>query len=406
MPRWALLFGLVQIAGLSGVAAAQTVDQQRCFGQDIDLSIAGCTAVIQSGQQMQQDLARAFARRGWAYANKGQHDNAIEDEDQAIRLSPDDAFAFHTRGAAYFEKGQYDSAIEDFDQAIKLKPDDAAAFADRGAAYFEKGQYDRAIEDYKRALALDPRNEAARWGVPLAYRSQAIERAPNPAPAFAFRGELYAQSGQTDRAFADYNQAIKLDPHHARGFVDRGTLYTKTGQYERAIQDYDEAVRLSPNNASAFSARSEAFRALGQQAQADEDFAKAKQLSQERADDISRRTSLLDKLFPFLMILGFISPVISIAAALIFYAVHCHRIEPERRVRAVTYILWLIAGGGIAGFFGWIFGLSAACSSPQSSNLCGFWGFFVTGPLSFSLAIFFVGLALFLVRPSQSRGRM
>ena len=178
---------------------------------------------------------------------------------------------------------------------------------------------------------------------------------------------------------------------------DRATSWPQTGRTSDPPRPPGGAGRHRPSPCG----RS----ALGQQAQADEDFAKAKQLSQEHTDDISRRTSLLDKLFPFLMILGFISPVISIVAALIFYAVHRHRVEPERRVRAVTYILWLIAGGGIAGFFGWIFGLSAACSSPQSSNLCGLWGFFVTGPLSFSLAIFFVGLALFLVRPSQSRGR-
>jgi hypothetical protein len=102
------------------------------------------------------------------------------------------------------------------------------------------------------------------------------------------------------------------------------------------------------------------------------------------------------------MNIGFISPFVSIILAFVFFIIHCNRIEPERRISAVAYALSVIICGGIGGCAGLIFGIQQACSTPTSSNLCGLWGFFVTGPISFALAIFIVGLALFLVRPRQS----
>src|ERR1700730_18054663 len=102
--RWALLFVLRHIAGFSGAAAAQTLNQRRCAAPDPDLSISGCTAMIQSGHEPRQNLAIAFYNRGNSHRSKGQPDRAIEDYDQAILLNPIYALAFRNRGAAYLGK--------------------------------------------------------------------------------------------------------------------------------------------------------------------------------------------------------------------------------------------------------------------------------------------------------------
>jgi tetratricopeptide (TPR) repeat protein len=85
--RWTALLVLIHIIGLSGAGTAQTRDQQRCSAPDPDLSISACTAMIQSGRETRQDLAQAFFFRGIAYFHKGESDRAIQDFDQAIRLS-------------------------------------------------------------------------------------------------------------------------------------------------------------------------------------------------------------------------------------------------------------------------------------------------------------------------------
>lgn len=88
---------------------AQTQQQLNwCSGKDgatPDLEVEGCTAVIQSGKFTGKNLAAVFSNRGGAYENKGQHDRAIQDFDQAIRLNPNDAIAFYNRAIAKDEKG-------------------------------------------------------------------------------------------------------------------------------------------------------------------------------------------------------------------------------------------------------------------------------------------------------------
>jgi hypothetical protein len=111
-------------------------------------------------------------------------------------------------------------------------------------------------------------------------------------------------------------------------------------------------------------------------------------------------SGMMDKLFPVLMLLGLISLLAAISSTFLFYGHHRDRVERERRVPTVLYVLVVIVFGLIAGFFGLFFGIDLACSSPKSSNLCGLWGFFVTGPFSCALVIFLVGLAVSLVRPA------
>src|SRR5271169_1644783 len=96
--------------GMAVAAAGQTRDENwtKCKADDPDISIAGCTALIQSGQESTADQASAHYNRGIAHSDKHQPDLALQDLDDAIRLKPDFASALNSRGNAYDAKGQYD----------------------------------------------------------------------------------------------------------------------------------------------------------------------------------------------------------------------------------------------------------------------------------------------------------
>ena len=204
-------------------AASQTRDQNwaRCEDNNPDLSIGGCTAVIQAGGETDENLASAFFNRGLAYRRQGQNDLAIANYNEAIRLKPDDADAFVNRGYAYIGKGQYALAIADDNEAIRLKPDNADAFANRGSVYFGKGQYDLAIMDYDKALSIRP---------------DAID--------FFNRGNAYCGKSQYDLANADYNEAIRLKPDFADAFYNRGGAKQKLGDVAGGAADIAQAKAL------------------------------------------------------------------------------------------------------------------------------------------------------------------
>ncbi len=72
------------------------------------------------GQRRRPQCADAYFQRGFAYEKKGDHDKAIVDLTEAIRLNPNGAMAYHNRGVAYSANGDTSRADADFAKAKEL----------------------------------------------------------------------------------------------------------------------------------------------------------------------------------------------------------------------------------------------------------------------------------------------
>ena len=203
--RLAFILTGVVLAGAS--ASAQTPQERAwCEGEDavtIDQRIEGCSAVIKAARNKGDKLAEAFNNRGISYRLKGEHDRAIQDYNQAIRINAKFAAAYNNRGIAYDRKGDYDRAIADYTQSIVLGAGDAAAYNGRGNAYFNKGDYDRALADFSEAIKLD-----LKYALP-----------------YNGRGNVLAGKGDLDHAIADYTQSIALGPNDPMAYNGRGNAY-------------------------------------------------------------------------------------------------------------------------------------------------------------------------------------
>ena len=73
---------------------------------------------------------------------------------QPGRAQPDHAEAYNNRGVAKNMLGQHDDAITDFDEAIRLSPNLAEAYTCRGIAKAASGLKDEAQKDFEIALEL------------------------------------------------------------------------------------------------------------------------------------------------------------------------------------------------------------------------------------------------------------
>jgi tetratricopeptide (TPR) repeat protein len=100
-----------------------------------------------------------YCSRGASFAANGEHDKAIGDFTEAIRLSPDDSVAYRGRGYSYATKGDYDKAVADYTETIRLNPKDADAhhwlawlWATCPEAKFRDGK--KAVEYAKKACEL------------------------------------------------------------------------------------------------------------------------------------------------------------------------------------------------------------------------------------------------------------
>ena len=152
-----------------------------CYKGEYDAAIADYTEAI----GLHRTFANAYVNRGNAYCSKRDYHRAIADHTEAIRLQPRDpqpyreraeayralgdednagnderkmsACDYSVRGEAHLEKGEVEEAIATQTEAIRLDPS-AERYAARARAFLAKRDYGRAIADYSEAIRLDPRD--------------------------------------------------------------------------------------------------------------------------------------------------------------------------------------------------------------------------------------------------------
>jgi tetratricopeptide (TPR) repeat protein len=233
---------LAGCAGAAGAGADQCrIVQSRCDGSTWadqcggrsgtapEARIAGCTALIGSGDESDIDLVGDYVSRGNAHADRQDFDEAIADYGEALKRNPTRAIVYYDRGAAWRMKGDYDKAIADYDRAIALDPRYEDAFVNRGVAYARKGDADRAISEFTTALMLDGGDVAA-------YRN---------------RADAYVDKGDLALAREDYDEAIRRAPGDPDAYRGRGYLHFYAGEFAAAADDLARVLAAEPDDSYA-----------------------------------------------------------------------------------------------------------------------------------------------------------
>jgi len=107
-------------------------------------------------------LADEHLRIGNIYYEMRLLDEAIEEYQKALRLSPNFADIITHLGIALRDKGNYDEAIEQFNRAKVSNPRYIPARLHLGITYYSQGFYGLAEEEWREALVFDPKNSAVR----------------------------------------------------------------------------------------------------------------------------------------------------------------------------------------------------------------------------------------------------
>lgn len=113
---------------------------------------------------------------------------------------------------------------------IEKYPDNAFAYYWRGDIYYKSRDYVKALIDF----------------------DEAIKRDTTKPDFFNGRGNVYRDRNEYDAAIADYTRCLKTDPGFSIAYNNLGILYTHKGNYKEAVVNYNKSIELSPSFTDAY----------------------------------------------------------------------------------------------------------------------------------------------------------
>jgi tetratricopeptide (TPR) repeat protein len=140
---------------------------------------------------------------------------------------------YNNRGAAHMQIGDHEKALDDLSEAIRLDKRYVLARKNRARDLAALGRYAEAILD---ANVL-------------------IQLAPGTADHYVLRADFHERNNALEDAIADYNEAIKRQAGIAQHYHDRGRLLGQLSRHEGALVDLSRAIQLNPRNPMFYFAR-------------------------------------------------------------------------------------------------------------------------------------------------------
>lgn len=100
---------------------------------------------------------------------KGKGEDAVSLATKAVEAAPKNPGPRHMRGQIYAALRQHERAIADFSEALKLDPSAVGIYQARGAEHFRLGHIGESIADWDKFIAAHPEQEAHHWQRGIAY---------------------------------------------------------------------------------------------------------------------------------------------------------------------------------------------------------------------------------------------
>lgn len=185
---------------------------------------------------------------------------AIYHLQKAQQAYPKEPSVYFDLGLAFQAKGEPEKATEYFNKAIKLKPNYSEAYLQLGNLEFDRKNYKGAISRYKKALEneLYTTPHFAHFNIGRVHHVQknyaaAIERyerslrlVPDYTDAHYFRGALYLELKEPDKALKSLEKAVLYGQPYPRAKMTMGKALIELGQKEKAVKALKECLGERP----------------------------------------------------------------------------------------------------------------------------------------------------------------
>ena len=191
---------------------------------------------------------------GTFYWERGDAESAAQAFEKARSLAPDLPEAYNNLGLIYARQGKHEEAIAAFRRALELEPGVATTEYNLGASLQANREYEEALAHYQTSLALGGPQVNTLLNMAVAYfeagqahdaefvAQEALQLAPDLAPAHTVLGAVALEVEQPGIALSELQRAIDLDAGSGQAYFYLGLAYKSLNQPTEAIAAFEEAL--------------------------------------------------------------------------------------------------------------------------------------------------------------------
>jgi tetratricopeptide (TPR) repeat protein len=171
-----------------------------------------------------------YTDNSWYYSLADRHQDAVDAALAAIQFSPkSEHLPFTNLCRAYNDTGQYQLAINNCNQALKITPDDGETYFYLARAYDLSNRESEATKYYDRAVK--------------GLEKFVVDR-PDYSDGFYLLGNAYFADGQREKAIAAYQKCLELSPRFVKARFNLGIMYTLGKNKVAALEQYTSLLSL------------------------------------------------------------------------------------------------------------------------------------------------------------------
>lgn len=174
-------------------------------------------------------MGRAYAGMAAMYANLNEHEEAEKHYKLAMQHIDRmiDREKYRTRGGYYLLTRNHEKAIEEFRELIRLYPADTSALNNLALSYFYRRDMKRAMEEGAKPVGIYPKN--------VLFRNNHA---------------LYSMyAGDFDSAGAEAGKVLEINPQFVKGYVALAISQAGSDRIEQAQTTYDKLHAISARGA-------------------------------------------------------------------------------------------------------------------------------------------------------------
>ncbi len=197
-------------------------------------------------------LAQIYQYTNWYYREAKEWGKYIELNQEKKIIYPQVeqklAFAYYRLGYAAYQREDYDECILYLQNAVEINPGMAEAYYWLGRVFYEKDRLVDSLSSWQKVLEINPEYPRAQYFFDKVENSIKYGK---EAYSYYEAGYNFYEQKLFEQAIYEYRQAVRSNPNFSSAYYWLGRVYYERGNYQEAASNWKEVLRLEPENKKA-----------------------------------------------------------------------------------------------------------------------------------------------------------